>query len=339
MNVERQKRGGLPGLYWVLISLLLCVVGEGCKKKASVPEHEVQKQATQRKRAELLSAKAAATKGRPDAGVATGLPDERRWTPAVQRAFRIAFKSRADVRSAPLRRLAQEGAAAVPALRYLIANKKQPKANRAMYSFLLADIHMFRPRELSKFAANGEFPILQRAAIDGLVRLRNPQAQALVETVRKKAPPMNEFIDRAQTNPAWTLSAAQVGVLDKVFQERDPRKIQTQLETLGGEYEPGLLGIVHSPASRAPLVGLSVRKLVELAATNSTKLKSYAATPGPQVLRFMAATALLKMGDKARSFVKRLAENPRDPAARGFKRILAGKPFLPFASPAPPKAK
>lgn len=159
----------------------------GCKDDDEVPEHERQ---AKRQAAELKKKRARKKKqaARSDAGA----DEYRTWTKRVQQAYYQLYRARGRSVPQAAQMLARLGLPAAPALRRISMADSQDKKKRAVASFLLVDLYMFRPDDLRSVAESFDVPYGQRAAIQALARIANPTARAhldaLARTFREIAP-------------------------------------------------------------------------------------------------------------------------------------------------------
>ena len=195
------------------VIVLLCL--GGCKKK--LPEHEIQKreqEALRKKRRSLIKKgklKAPTDKTPPghaghghghghgghdhddhghdekgkkggpkEPAVKPFNPATTKWPKPLKRAlFRLLEASPKHVPTL-CQQVANYGPMGYDALRAVITQTRQPKAKRALASFLLAEGHMFQPEELAKMGREALLPYLQRAAIDALARLKDKHSQLIL---------------------------------------------------------------------------------------------------------------------------------------------------------------
>jgi len=159
-----------------LVSLLL----GGCKKEP-LPDHVVQQQRRDRKLAKRQKELKQASAVRTDAGV----DSYRLWPKPVQEAFYGLFRARSEGLPKKAQALARFGLPAVEALRTLAAQTIHSPKKVALVSFMLVDLHMFRVSELAKMAREYKLPFVQRAAIESLARVGNPQSEAELDKLVK----------------------------------------------------------------------------------------------------------------------------------------------------------
>jgi hypothetical protein len=313
----------------IALATSILTMGAACKTQADDrPEYEVQQNKGREARKAVEKAVRVAQRRGPDAGypqLVAGI-DDRDWPPSVREAFKLLHSSSFDLVPRNSKRLAQLGIKAAPAMRYLIGNYRQPQNKRATLSLLLAQVYMFQPAELAKMAREPLYPILQRAAIERLAQLGTPESRRLLSAVAEAEKPMAPFIAQAQSQRAWGLTEAQVRLLDQIMHAESTDAATEMLRKVDLRYQAPLLEIIASPVAKPPIVGLCVRRLVDLRRDAPAELKEYCRARYPAVLRLIAARELLLLGTEHRPFVDSLTKDLRDPLAGSFRRLLQEKP-------------
>lgn len=325
------------------LSLLL----SGCEKK-KVPEHVIQQQAREVREAERKKKLAQEVK-KPR--------EEDMWPAVVKEAYYRLFLASDLQVTTHAQALAQQGQQAVPALKFFLGKSTmKSKRKRALVSFMLVDLHMFRPVELAALTREWKLPIVQRAAIEGLVRIGSDRSKELLAKIKKEATgggldrhdtkgaepeghghehghgakekvelgPLTTFIDQVHTRDKWGLSDEQLKQLDQLLQVRLESEVAGALKLIGDRsLEPGLLHMLRSPVV-LPGTQLAVAdKLVEL---NGKRVRQLCGPESPMMLRVHAARKMIEGGAPADlAFLKKLAGRAKDPFAPVLSRLLAEK--------------
>jgi hypothetical protein len=171
---------------WLLMLLLALA---GCKKEEQVPEHirqqRLKEKRLEQRRQELKRKTEKAAKAH-DAGV----DRYRMWPPAVRQAFYALYRSRSEGVPQKARALAQLGFPAADAMRAIAGGAPHSAKKKALVSFMLVDMNMFRVHELTKMAREYRLPFVQRAAIEALARIGNPDTEAALDQLVKDLPKM-----------------------------------------------------------------------------------------------------------------------------------------------------
>ncbi len=297
--------------------------GAGCRKQKT-PEHVVQ---LQHQEQEEVARRAAQARARPDLGV-----DERSgWPLPVQEAY-LALR-RASFHETPRasQLLAYFGQQAVPALREIARGKDLTKEKRAAASFLLVEVNLARPAELSKLAREASLPLVQRAAIEALLRIGNVQTKAVIASLRgeqgSESGELLPFLEQAarRTRP-WGYADEQLLVLDRILQARTPVEVQVALGWVQDlSLDRGLTVLAGSPAVPPPLQVAIAARVVAVAG-KARALPRLLEPERPPLLRQAAATAMMTSKDPAaRHALERVAASRKDPMAPWLKAQLGKK--------------
>ena len=338
MNNRMRMFVGLMGL-----SLLL----SGCEKK-KVPEHVIQQQAREARkvaRKKQLAQQVKKTR------------EEDMWPAGVKEAyFRLFLASDLQV-TTHAQALAQQGQQAVPALKFFLGKSTmKSKRKRALVSFMLVDLHMFRPVELAALAREWKLPLVQRAAIEGLVRIGSDRSTELLEQIKKEAVgggldrhepagaepkghghghgheagekvelgPLSAFMDQVHTRDKWGFSDEQLKQLDQLLQARIGSEVAGVLKVIRDRsLDKGLLQMLRSPVVLPPTQLAVADKLVEL---NSKRVRQLCGPENPMMLRVHAAKKMIMGGSRADlAFLKKLARRSKDPFSPVLSRLLTEK--------------
>jgi len=353
-------------LRWTGRLLVLCLLLPGCKGEEKLPEHELQQREKQRERERLRKEREREAKEQLK-GRDASVDHYAMWSPEVRQAFYALYRSRSMGIPEKARTLAQYGLEAADALRVIAASRSQSAKKKALVSFMLVDMHMFRVNDLAKLAREHQLIFVQRAAIEALARVGNPQSEAALDVLAKELPKMpvpvvpdddeghshgyghgpspmakdepppdippdqhplvrwTRNVRRKLKGQRWAYSTEQLQTLDRVFQADNPQKLRLSINAVkdATKLERGLRAILRSPVTRASVQAGVSFKLVEPYLKDSKALRRLCTPQEHQLVRMQAARALLELGRAAdRAFVGKLAEEPRDPLASVFQRML-----------------
>jgi len=167
--------------------LMAALLAGGCKKE-QVPEHELQQkrreQARERRRNQQKE------EGKKLEARDAGVDHYRMWSPAVRNAFYALYRARSIGLPQKAQTLARLGMPAADALRIIATGTLHKAKKKALVSFMLVDLHMFRVPQLAKLAHEHKLPFVQRAAIESLARVGNAQSEAALDGLIKELPKM-----------------------------------------------------------------------------------------------------------------------------------------------------
>lgn len=165
----------------VLISL---ACASGCvEERKKKPDHVVQQEqrkkqrvaAQKKKKAEQARNKKPKEKG-----------EDESWPGPVRLAFYNLYTAKISQWPSSARALAMFGPDAIPAMKRLIKNPRQPGKKKALVSFLLVQMHMFRPEALTHMARDEEVPFARRGAIEALAIIGNAQTKQVLAAIRQE---------------------------------------------------------------------------------------------------------------------------------------------------------
>ncbi len=323
----------------------LLVVSSGCEKK-KIPDHVIQQQKKETRKVERKKQLAQEVK-KPR--------EEDLWPAVVKEAYYRLFLS-SDVQViANAQALAQQGEQAVPALKFFLGkNSMKSKRKRALVSFMLVELHMFRPAELAKLARDWRQPIVQRAAIEALVRIGSDTSGKFLAVIEKEARggdldraasagggavghdhghghgaeakvefgPLSAFIDRVRARDTWEFNDAQLEQLDQLLKARLESEVSGRLQEMrDGSLDQGLVHLLRSPVVLPATQQAVAEKLV---AQNSKQVHKLCGPENPIILRVQAARGMIAGGSKSDlAFLKKLSEGKKDPFAQVVGRLLA----------------
>ena len=352
-----------PTLLVPILPVILFVLPACQQEIKKKPDHVLQQeQRKKQKEAEAKKRKVAKAKEKTTAKKEDD--EDNSWPGPVRLAFYKLYTAQITEWPDASRRLALLGLPAVPAIKRLLINKRQPNKKKALVSLLYVQMHMFRPQALTMMARDESMPFVRRGAIEALARIGNVETRKALKAVRHelenarppkvkkkthsqddghghghgsagpptadelKRPfgPIIDFIVHAEKNiPALGFSASQLAVLDSVFHAESGMKLKVALDWITDDsLELGLLEILRSPVTR-PQIHMAVIKRMVASATPK-KFRDYCEPGYPQMLRMLAAKKLLDLKQPAdRKFLQKLAGNSRDPISSFLNTILSGK--------------
>lgn len=180
----------------VLLPLCILLTVSGCKQEPKKkPDHVIQQEAREKEKALAAKKAKAAQAKKPKKS-----PEEKKkdledhgWPGPVRLAFYSLYTAQITQWPAASRRLALLGLPAVPAMKRLLKNKRQPVKKKALLSFLYVQLHMFRPEALTMMARDEDMPFARRGAIEALSAIGNDQTKksltAIVSELKAAPPP------------------------------------------------------------------------------------------------------------------------------------------------------
>ena len=171
-------------LYMLCFIFLL----QGCKQEPrKKPDHVIQQEARKKEKAQAAKNKKSEVKkakAKHEAKAKKEDAEELSWPGPVRLAFYNLYTAKIPQWPASARRLALMGLPAVPAMKRLLQNKRQPVKKKALVSFLYVQLHVFRPQALTMLARDEDLPFTRRGAIEALANIGNAQTKKALAAIR-----------------------------------------------------------------------------------------------------------------------------------------------------------
>lgn len=173
---------------FVFVALALSLALAGCKQEPTKkPDHVIQQE--RQKKEKALTAKKQAQEKKSKKGVegkkgAAKQDEDMTWPGPIRLAFYRLHTAKIPQWPSTARQLAILGLPAVPAIKRLLANKRQPVKKKALVSFLYVQLYMFRPEALTMIARDENTPFARRGSIEALATIGNKESKQSLAALR-----------------------------------------------------------------------------------------------------------------------------------------------------------